>query len=192
MSSICVIPARGGSRRVPGKNIRLFHGKPIIAYSIDCALESGLFDEVLVSTDDIDIARIAQDRGVNVSWRPDSLAEDNIGTQEVMRWTLEPNPGYAYACCLYATAPMATPEDLRVGYRVLIAEADYGLAYAVGPDLSDAGQWYWGTVDAFLRCDDPHDCGAVVVIPPERVCDINTEDDWKRAERMYAKWKGLG
>jgi N-acylneuraminate cytidylyltransferase len=197
---VCIIPARGGSRRVPGKNVRLFHGKPIIAYSIECALASELFDEVLVSTDDLGIASIANDRGAGVVHRPAALAVDNVGTQDVMKHALgllAPLPDglgrYDYACCLYATAPMATPEDLRAGLALLCDE-DVRYVFTVNRDpLFDAGQWYWGKTEAF-RAGWPliDSATAMYPLPPERVCDINTEEDFRRAETMYARLHGGG
>ena len=86
MTSLAVIPARGGSKRIPRKNIRAFNGKPIIAWSIEAALNSGCFDEVIVSTDDDEIAHIAQQHGANVPFvRPAALADDFTDTRSVIR-----------------------------------------------------------------------------------------------------------
>lgn len=87
--AVAVIPARGGSKRIPRKNIKPFHGKPLIAYSIEAALKSGLFEQVIVSTDDEEIAQIAQEYGAKVPFlRPKELADDYCGTQEVVSHAL--------------------------------------------------------------------------------------------------------
>jgi len=83
--TICIIPARKNSRRIPGKNIKMFYGKPIIAYSIESAIESGLFDHVIISTDGEDIARIAKEYGVKAMIRSPHLSVNEVGTQEVAR-----------------------------------------------------------------------------------------------------------
>jgi N-acylneuraminate cytidylyltransferase len=133
---VCVIPARGGSKRIPNKNIRDFCGKPIIAWSIETALASECFDEVLVSTDDEDIAAVARSAGATVPFmRPDSLADDFTGTVAVIshaiNWVADNWESPDYACCLYATAPFVRPEDIRFGLEKIIQEqADYVFSVA--------------------------------------------------------------
>ncbi len=188
MSNIAIIPARGGSTRVPRKNIRLFHGKPIIAYSIETAKASWLFDQVYVSSDDDEILTIAVKYGASVLLRSEGLGHDSVGTQEVVRDALRNPLGAHYICCIYATAPLITPRDLIQGLIQLRWEnAPY--VYTVGPDFQDAGQWYWGTYEAF-RDSVPLDHGKQYFLPSHRVCDINTEEDWMRAERMYEALHG--
>ena len=185
MTAIAVIPARGGSRRVPGKNIKLFHGKPIILYSVSTALHSGLFNEVYVSTDNLDILRVceASSYDVTVIERDPTLAQDSVGTQEVVRDALTAVPQTDYVCCIYATAPLMEAEDLRLGFNMLRAlRVPY--VYTVGPNFQDAGQWYWGTYEAF-RDGVELDHGLQYRLPAERVCDINTPEDWARAEQLY-------
>ena len=121
---VAVIPARGGSKRIPKKNIRNFLGKPIIAYSIESAKKSGLFDYIIVSTDDDDIANIAKDYGASVPFvRPDSLSGDHIGTHPVMKHAVEwfvDNIGTHeknYFCCIYPTAPFLLGSDLLKGFE---------------------------------------------------------------------------
>ena len=151
MSAVAIIPARGGSRRIPRKNIREFHGKPIIAYSIITARNCGLFDAVCVSTDDDEIAAIAIGHGAMILERSKWLADDYVGTQQVMQDALSVfsaqhmDQHYDHACCIYATCPMLTVEDLHDGYRALKKRvARY--AFSVGADpLRDAGMFYWGT-----------------------------------------------
>lgn len=117
---VAVIPARGGSKRVPRKNIRHFAGKPMMAYSIAAARECGLFDHIIVSTDDNEIAEVAKSCGAEVPFlRPDELSNDYAGTTEVIahaiRWMLEQQWQIEAVCCIYATAPFVRAEDIRLG-----------------------------------------------------------------------------
>jgi pseudaminic acid cytidylyltransferase len=119
--NLCIIPARGGSKRIPRKNIRPFLGSPIIAYSIRAAQESGLFDEIMVSTDDAEIAQIAQLYGASVPFpRSAETASDTATTAavltEVLRTYEAAGRTYARACCLYPTAPFVTPDRLREAF----------------------------------------------------------------------------
>lgn len=121
---VAVIPARGGSKRIPRKNIRAFAGKPMIAHSIASARESGLFDHVIVSTDDTEIAKVALAHGAEVPFmRPAELADDFAGTTEVIahatQWMLHQAWSLEAVCCLYATAPFARSEDMRRGSQIL-------------------------------------------------------------------------
>jgi N-acylneuraminate cytidylyltransferase len=128
---LCVIPARGGSKRIPRKNIKPFLGKPIIAYSIQSALQSGLFDRVVVSTDDAEIAEVAQAYGAEVPFlRPDELSGDFVGTipviQHAAQWHQDQGFDLQSVCAIYATAPFVTVEDLQKAYKVLISNrCDY-------------------------------------------------------------------
>lgn len=204
--NVCIIPARGGSTRIPGKNKRLFHGKPIVAYSIETALASGLFQHIVVSTDDVDIMRIAdqykETKAVKVHPRLAEHCLDEVGTQEVARavllWMMETLLAERYrkqypafsdlACVLYATAPLVTPGDLRYGRACLLESMKTRFAFAVGTQpLRDAGAFYWGRIDAFLESQplvSPY--SVMVPMPEHRVCDINVEGEWKEAERKYA------
>jgi pseudaminic acid cytidylyltransferase len=126
MGNIAIIPARGGSKRIPRKNIKLFKGRPIIAYSIEAALQSQLFDQVMVSTDDAEIAEIAKQNGAEVPFlRSSENSNDLSGTAEVLEEVLLKlkNAGkeFKYACCIYPTAPFVTPQRLKNGYDLLIA-----------------------------------------------------------------------
>lgn len=179
MSAICVIPARGGSRRIEHKNRKIFHGKPIIVYSIEVAQASGLFDRVVVNTDERETAMIAWDHGAAIQVRPAYLANDAIGTQEVMRYALSGH-NFEYACCVYATAPMMTAHDLEIGFTSLQSDAWGDYAYV-------PGWYYWGTTKAFLDgipLDPLDDIG----VPENRWIDINTPEDFAKAEMMYAAW----
>jgi len=221
--NIAVIPARGGSKRIPHKNIKTFYGKPMIAWSIEIAKKSGLFDSVIVSTDDSDIADIAKKYGAEVPFvRPDILSNDYAGTTEVVAhavdWLL--NRGLTldldFVCCIYPTAPFIQIDDLQKGLKI-IESNDWNYVFAATdftapifrafkqtledgiemffPDyfdkrsqdipvaLHDAGQFYWGRPKAWLEKECIFDCNSTpVIIPRWRVQDIDTQDDWLRAE----------
>jgi pseudaminic acid cytidylyltransferase len=121
---MAVIPARGGSKRIPRKNVKLFCGKPIIAWPIEAALRAGCFDDVIVSTDDLEIARIAEQHGANVPFlRPATLANDFVGTIPVIRhateWLQQNGKSPHQVCCIYATAPFLHESDLLRGLALL-------------------------------------------------------------------------
>ena len=124
MKSIAIITARGGSKRIPRKNIREFCGKPILAYSVEAALEAGVFDRVMVSTDDREIARTAVEYGAEVPFfRSEKTSNDYATTAQVLEEVLEEcgRRGWNYegVCCIYPTAPFLTPRRLRDGMRLL-------------------------------------------------------------------------
>lgn len=127
MNNLCIIPARGGSKRIPRKNIKDFLGKPIIAYSIEAALESKLFDEVMVSTDDMEIADIAVKYGASVPFmRSEKNADDNSTTVDVLLEVIDnytqSGKYFKAACCIYPTAPFVTTEKLKQGFEKLELE----------------------------------------------------------------------
>ena len=133
--SIAIIPARGGSKRIPRKNIKKFFGKPLISYSIETALKSKLFEKVIVSTDDEEIAKIAKQYGAEVPFlRPKELADDFTGTGAVVEHTLEylknNNDKYDYCCTIYATAPLLQEKYLKEGLEKL-KNSDAKLAFGV-------------------------------------------------------------
>jgi pseudaminic acid cytidylyltransferase len=221
---LCVIPARGGSKRIPRKNIRLFAGRPILAWSLRAALETGLFDRVMVSTDDEDIAAVALAHGAEVPFlRPRELADDHTGTHAVVKqaiqWHQRQGMSVEVACCVYATAPFVQPRFLREGYERLMA-SDKAFVFSVTsyafpiqralrlnalgevealhpeyrntrsqdlePAYHDAGQFYWGRAEAFLNdavLFSP--ASLAVILPRHLVQDIDTEEDWRRAELMF-------
>ena len=124
MKVVAIIPARGGSKRIPRKNIRGFAGKPMIAHSIECALQSHLFDQVIVSTDDEEISEIAQRHGATVPFiRPKELSDDHAGTTEVIahgvNWLQNQGADLSAVCCIYATAPFIRQDDLKKGWNIL-------------------------------------------------------------------------
>ena len=219
--NIAVIPARGGSKRIPRKNIKAFCGKPMIAWSIEAAKDSCLFNRIIVSTDDAEIAEVAKYWGAEVPFmRPASLSTDFAGTTEVIahatKWALGQGLDLEAVCCIYATAPFVRDTDLKYGLEML-KSGNWAYAFTAtdftasifrsfkqrgdggiemffpeyfstrSQDLStalhDAGQFYWGRPVAWLegkRIFDRH--SMPVVIPRWRVQDIDTPDDWVRAE----------
>lgn len=124
MSSVAIITARGGSKRIPGKNKKAFLGKPIIAYSIEAAIKSGCFNEVMVSTDDAEIAEIAVAYGAKVPFMRSAENSDDFSTtrdvvQEVLAQYEAQGSKFDYACCIYPTAPFITAERLRESMKLL-------------------------------------------------------------------------
>jgi N-acylneuraminate cytidylyltransferase len=122
--NIAIIPARGGSKRIPRKNIKAFHGKPMIAYSIEAAQKSGCFDRIIVSTDDQEIADTALKYGAEVPFlRPADIADDYATTMDVMdhaiQYLAKENISPEFVCCIYATAPFILADDLRKGLGIL-------------------------------------------------------------------------
>lgn len=121
---LAVIPARGGSKRIPKKNIRNFAGKPILAYSIQAARKAGFFDKIMVSTDSKEIADVAKNFGADVPFfRPEELSDDYMGTTEVVahaiRYYLNSGSSIDQVCCIYATAPFVTSENIIKGKELL-------------------------------------------------------------------------
>jgi len=181
---VAIIPARGGSVRVPRKNIKVFHGKPMLTYPVRAAQESKLFDLIVVSTDDADIAHVAYMCGATVMPR----AEDDgtTGTQEVAANVLDDlNVRADLACVIYPCTPLLNAHSLTAGLQRLLMPDAKSFAYSVGPDGQDAGAFYWGWALAFRNRTPLEGNSAQVVLPHEMVCDINTPEDWARAEQMY-------
>jgi len=229
--NVCVIPARGGSKRIPKKNIKEFHGKPIIAYSIEAALESHCFDQVIVSTDDDEIAETAKKYGAQVPFsRPDELSDDYIGTIPVIKHAIEwmeNNSTYIEdVCCLYATAPFVRSKIISKAYQQLknsnanycfsVTSFNFPIQRAIrisqsgkinmfypehletrSQDLKesyhDAGQFYWGKAEAFKQQKPLFSKSAMpYILPRHLVQDIDTPEDWRRAELMYQVLKKGG
>lgn len=223
LKAVCIIPARGGSKRIPKKNIKEFHNKPLISYSIELALASKLFDKVIVSTDDETIAKVAKEYGAEVPFvRPKNLSDDFIGTAQVIEHTLEflklQNETYDFVCTLYATAPLLDLKYLKEGFkRLKNSHAHQSFSATTMPfpiqrtfqltkdgrckmftpehfssrsqDLEeayqDAGQFYWenthNTSDDIIFGKD----SIPIILPRHLVQDIDTLEDFKRAEIMY-------
>ena len=221
--NIAVIPARGGSKRIPKKNIKVFSGKPMIAWSIEAALASELFDDVIVSTDNIEIAEVARSYGAKVPFtRPDELSDDFAVTADVMlhalEWIISQNYDPKAVCCIYATAPFIDVNDLHKSWEIFktnkwdyvftatdfpapifrsFQETDKGGIEMFYPEffntrsqdlpvaLHDAGQFYWGKPSAWEKKKRVFDKQSMPhIIPRYRVQDIDSEEDWIRAEAM--------
>jgi N-acylneuraminate cytidylyltransferase len=222
--NVAIIPARGGSKRIPRKNVKLFHDKPMIAYTIEVAKSSGVFDRIIVSTDDEEIGYIAHSYGAEFPFRrPLELSDDYTGTTAVVahaiRWLLDRNIDCTATCCLYATAPFLRPEQIRTGLHILQSQQwDYVFsattfpypifrAFSIGADSGvhmiypehftsrsqdlpevwhDAAQFYWGAPEAWLEGRVIFgERSTVVRLPRWQVQDIDTMEDWNRAERLY-------
>ena len=221
---LCVIPARGGSKRIPRKNIKSFCGQSMIGYSIRAALDSQCFDQVIVSTDDIEIAEVAKSFGAEVPFmRPDELANDYTATIPVIKhaieWFDEQGQSPEEVCCLYATAPFVTSENIQKAYLQLLKNrAEYcftatSFSFPIqraikinqnsevsmfypehfntrSQDLEeayhDAGQFYWGRARAFKDgLSFFSEVATPFILPRYLVQDIDTPEDWIRAESMY-------
>jgi CMP-N-acetylneuraminic acid synthetase len=185
--AIAIIPARGGSTRIPRKNIKDFHGRPIIAYSIETAKESGLFDRIIVSTDDDEIADIAKEYGAEIHLRREKDAQDDVGTQAVMKQVLIDIEASAndYVCCLYATAPLLAPDTLVEAYGAHELMYEFQYIAPIAEWLTDPGQFYCGEARYFLN-DTPLEGRTYLFrIDPRTSIDINTMSDWLKAEVMY-------
>ena len=221
---LCIIPARGGSKRIPRKNIKEFCGKPMIAYSIEAAKASGLFDKIIVSTDDKEIAEIAKSYGAEVPFiRPRELSDDHTATIPVIAHAIKASVDdindVEAVCCIYATAPFVQAMYIKEAYEKLrLTKASYAFSATSFPfpiqrairltkedrvemfspenfavrsqDLEeayhDAGQFYWGTPEAWLESKvifAPH--STAVLLPRHLVQDIDTPEDWTRAEFMF-------
>lgn len=158
MGCLAIIPARGGSKRIPGKNIKLFCGKPIIEYSIEAALQSGVFDEVMVSTDDLTIADIAVSVGASVPFlRCQENSSDYATISDVITEVLEKyremNRAFEYYAIIYATAPMIKAEYLRTGYE-LVKNCEEGFVLPV-VKYSYPPQRSYHIRDGLLEWNDP-------------------------------------
>ncbi|NTS75382.1 pseudaminic acid cytidylyltransferase [Catenovulum sp. SM1970] len=225
--NLAVIPARGGSKRIAKKNIKLFAGKPLLAYSIEAAKASQVFDKIVVSTDCDEIAQVAIEYGAEVPFiRPAELSDDFTGTTPVtehaIRYFQQQGDRIDYACCIYATAPFLEASYLRTGLALLLENEDKAFAFScttfafpiqraikmqgggVSPmypeyiakrsqDLveayHDAGQFYWGKVGKGYLAEPKTGMFSThslpIILPRHLVQDIDTEEDWFRAELMY-------
>lgn len=183
---LCVIPARAGSTRIPGKNMKMFHGKPIIQYSIEKAQESGLFTDIVVTSDSTETLDFIVSLGAIAHLRPTNLAHNDVGTQEVAREVLEWFDDCQTLCVIYATAPLMSVEDLRRGKQLLDTKGlDYVYAGGEHPP-ADAGQFYWCKREPVLERRPLTGLKTWrLLVTAERVCDINTPQDWARAEAMF-------
>lgn len=182
---VAIIPARGGSVRVPQKNFRPFSGKPMLLYPIEVAKASILFDLIVVSTDSHLIANIAFQAGCVVVPRPPD--DGATGTQEIAGRVLDQLNVVGGPCCVfYPCTPLLDVFHVKQGFAELLKPHHKPFVRSVGPDGQDAGAFYWGWAGAF-RERRPIDAFTTsdYVLPAERTCDINTPEDWARAETMF-------
>lgn len=221
---LAVIPARGGSKRIPRKNIKPFCGKPMLSWAIEAALQSRCFERIIVSTDDEEIADTARECGADVPFRrPLQLSDDYTSTIPVVAHAIRTLHSQGTSpdlvCCIYATAPFLQGEDLKQGLEELVQSgADFAFSVTryefpiqrsirIGgsgrvemfypeyfnsrsQDLEvayhDAAQFYWGRTEAWLSSKIIFSQAAVpVILPHHRVQDIDTPEDWERAEWMF-------
>lgn len=221
--NIAIIPARGGSKRIPRKNVKPFAGKPMLAYAIEAARASGVFEHIVVSTDDEEIAAVARQYGAATPFmRPPELSDDHAGTVPVIAHAIGQCRAHGWdaarACCIYPGVPLLDAQDLRAALA-LLQDGDAEYAYPVvafpsaiqralrraadgrtqpfypehvktrtqdlEPAYYDAGQFYWGTAQAWHNGASPHQTGKALVIPEWRAVDIDTPDDWARAELLF-------
>lgn len=221
--ALAVIPARGGSKRILRKNIREFCGKPMLAWSIEAAKQSNLFDRIVVSTDDAEIGEVARAWGALTPFvRPADLADDLTPTVPVVAHAVravgELGWRYKHVCCIYPCAPFLQRDDLRSALKLakkrdadfVFPVTDYphpiqramrqlaiGRMQFVYPEYEltrtqdlektfhDAGQFYWGKASAWLAQRRMHSGGIGMPIPNWRVVDIDTSEDWVRAESIF-------
>lgn len=221
--AVAIIPARGGSKRIPRKNIKDFFGKPLIAYSIEVALKSKLFDKVIVSTDDDEIAQISKEYGAEVPFiRPKVLSDDFTGSGDVIAHAIDylnrQGFKYDYCCTIYATAPLLQEKYLKEGFKKLknsnavLAFSCTSMPFPIqrtfkinedgrcemfwpenftkrSQDLEeafqDAGQFYWEDLNKKLSDIAFGKDSIPVILPRHLVCDIDTLEDWERAEVIY-------
>tara|TARA_E500000178_G_C16858053_1_gene678334 strand:+ start:207 stop:890 length:684 start_codon:yes stop_codon:yes gene_type:complete len=221
--NIAIIPARGGSKRIPRKNIKLFDGKPMIACAITAAKDSGLFEHIVVSTEDDEIASVAESLGAETPFvRPSHLADDHAETVPVVTHGIQECRALGWefknVCCIYPCVPFIQIEDLQGSLNHLEAsKADYCFPVTkypsaiqralkrnndgimqpfytqfestrtqnLEPSYHDAGQFYWGRKNAWLENPRIHSGGLGYIIPSWRSVDIDTSEDWLRAEIMH-------
>lgn len=226
--NICVIPARGGSKRIKKKNIKNFQGKPIIYYPIKEALKSNIFDEIIVSTDDNEIEEIALKYGAKVPFkRPSEISGDMSNTLEVILHSIqfkELKNQIDFVCCLYPTAVFIKSFDLQKAFdlskkqssNIVLCAVEYShpiersftldqngftklrfknFANSRTQDLKqtfhDAGQFYFGSSLTWKNTENIINNALPYKIPSWRVIDIDTIDDWERAELIYKLLKKM-
>lgn len=216
--NICIIPARGGSKRIAHKNIKDFCGQPMLARAIDTAKNSQLFEQIIISTDDNDIANIARQNGAMVIERPAELANDYATTVAVIRHAIEPLSSVDNVCCVYPCTPLLKSSDLAQSFSLwqnsdslycfpmlafesnilrslkidsdnkvssVFAENEQSRTQDLPEAYFDAGQFYWGSRQAWLNQDKIHNHAVGYVLPKYSVVDIDDEQDWQFAEQLF-------
>lgn len=234
---VCIIPARGGSKRIKRKNLKSFCGKPILAYSIENAKKCGIFSEIIVSSEDAEILEFARKCGVSAQIRSQELSDDYAGTHEVILFAIEqleqqrlqtsqnaesqntkPHTDDFWVCCLYATAPLLESNALQNAFEIAknkaqscycfgAVEYDYSpyRAFRIvenqnkmlfnehfskrSQDLEkiyhDAGQFYFAKKSIWQSKANIFENSISFLLPPSRVCDIDTLEDWELAELKF-------
>lgn len=217
---VAIIPARGGSKRIPKKNIREFNKKPIIGWSIQAAFEADCFDRVIVSTDSEEIANTAKLFGAEVPFlRGKSLSDDHTPTSPVISDAISRlEDEIEFACCIYPTAPFIKSADINKALQIIIKnKVDFvftatkysypiqralrldkdGIVKMLNSDqenvrsqdledsFHDAGQFYWGKSDAWLEGRPILNNSCILEVLEEHSQDIDTEDDWRKAEIKF-------
>ncbi|MEM9312266.1 MAG: pseudaminic acid cytidylyltransferase [Pseudomonadota bacterium] len=222
--NIAIIPARGGSKRIPRKNIRSFCGRPMIKFAIEAGLKCGEIDHVIVSTEDDEIARLAQGFGADVPFRrPKTLADDSTPTIPVIQHAIDECQRLGIrpenVCCIYPCVPFIRATDLGKALALLTAKNQRGYTFPVAqfpapiqralrrkedhtvspfmasnvetrtqdlePAFFDAGQFYWARTTTWIAGDAAYTNGSTIVLPEWRVVDIDTPEDWERAELLF-------
>lgn len=222
-SCVCIIPARGGSKRIKRKNLKDFCGKPILSYSIQNAQKSGIFDTIIVSSDEEEILELARNLGARTLKRPEDLSNDYAGTREVILHAINSlaqsqTMKDLWVCCLYATAPLLDYHTLQNAFEMAKQEAqecycfgaveyDYSpyRAFSIqkgknamlfkdcftkrSQDLEkvyhDAGQFYFAKAEVWLSRENIFEDSLSLLLPPSRVQDIDTLEDWELAELKF-------
>lgn len=225
---IAIIPARGGSKRIPRKNVKPFMGKPMILWSIEAAKRTGLFDHIVVTTDDAEIIDLVQRHGAIAPFvRPPELSDDHTALDAVLKHALnhviETIGTPDYVCTIFATAPFIESEEIAAGLdrlkesgaEIAFTVANFGFpiqralkilpngrmgmfqpehlktrSQDLEPAYHDAAQFYWSTPGAILNDIAAFSEHAVpIVLPRYKVQDIDTPEDWDRAELMFKAWQ---
>ena len=228
--SLAIIPARGGSKRIPGKNFKPFLKKPIIAYTINALKKSKIFNKIVVSTDSLKIAKISKKYGAEVPFlRPKKLSgsiiDERPALQHCIKYYEQKGLKFDRVCCVYPANPFLNISDLKKGLSLLNKKKDgyvfsatdylfpYLRSFVINKKrlkplfkkntlkrsqdlkqkiLCDAGSFYWGKTKDWLKtyeksCLIPS--SDVILIPNWRYHDIDTPEDWKRAEKIYKALK---
>jgi pseudaminic acid cytidylyltransferase len=221
--NIAIIPARGGSKRIKRKNIKLFSGKPMIYFAIEAARLSGIFDKIIVSTDDDEIAQYASSIGAEIPFiRPMNLSDDHTPTVPVISHAISEckknNWNIDNVCCIYPAVPLLNPRHITDAFILLLESPskyifpvtsfpsaiqralksdNEGNANPIYPEYSqirtqdlepafyDVGQFYWGHANNWTNNKSIHDNARIIQIPEDKVVDIDTPEDWDRAELLF-------
>ena len=221
--NIAIIPARGGSKRIKRKNIKLFSGKPMIYFAIEAARLSGIFDKIIVSTDDDEIAQYASSIGAEIPFiRPMNLSDDHTPTVPVISHAISEckknNWNIDNVCCIYPAVPLLNPRHITDAFILLLESPskyifpvtsfpsaiqralksdNKGNANPIYPEYSqirtqdlepaffDAGQFYWGHANNWTNNKSIHDNARIIQIPEDKVVDIDTPEDWDKAELIF-------